>query len=53
MDNIFTCEICGGIFENGKTEEECDAEFKSNFDGEPIEEAMIVCESCFAMVSGE
>jgi hypothetical protein len=53
----YRCEECGGVFENGWSDEEAAAEAENNFPGMTPEDAATVCEDCFndlmAMARGE
>lgn len=47
-DDTFTCDMCGGTFNKGRTDEEADAEAAAIFgDAPPPEGRSIVCEDCW------
>ena len=48
----FTCALCGGTFPYLWTEEEAQAEYAALFPEEPIEEQEVVCDDCYALVTG-
>ncbi len=45
----YKCEICGGVFVEGWSKEEAQAEYLANFGKEIVEndEGHVVCDTCF------
>ncbi len=53
-EKLYKCEICGGIYERGWTEEEATEEAKKHgWDvGEDPDSYVIVCDDCYKKVMG-
>lgn len=51
--NQFKCEMCGGIFDKERSDEETQAEAQElwNIDKLPEEEQAIVCDDCFKIIT--
>ncbi len=49
-DSEYQCNMCGGVYEKGWTEEEAKAEAKEN--GFPLEESSLVCDPCYRKIMG-
>jgi len=50
MSEEFTCAVCEGVFNKGRSEEEALAE-KDRLWGElPVEECDLVCDDCFKLM---
>jgi hypothetical protein len=47
IDNAYTCESCGGVFERGQTEEQARLEQRANFPHAPDAEMALVCDDCY------
>ena len=43
----YRCEICGGIFKKGWSDEDAIAEQKRNFNEAPAEDDAILCDDCY------
>ena len=46
----YTCEVCGGTFEKGWSDEEAWAEAKSLYPPEDLKEVGLTCDDCFRKV---
>lgn len=42
----FRCDVCGGVFEKGRQDEDAAAEARDRYGDVPIEECGIVCDDC-------
>lgn len=47
----FRCDLCGGIFEKGMSEEEALAELNRNWPGMKAEECGMVCDDCHNIIN--
>lgn len=52
-DDIYTCTMCGGVFEKAWSDEEAVAEAKRYFGEIPEEKRAIICDSCFNKIHPE
>ena len=53
---MFTCDMCGGTFEQGWTDEEAEAEYAGSFNElspEQKEDRGEVCDDCYKVIMGE
>jgi hypothetical protein len=49
-ERTFTCDVCGGVFMSGWSEEEAVAEKERLWGDIPLEECGTVCDDCFEQV---
>ena len=49
----YTCVICGGVFLNGWSEEEANAEFAKNYPSSDINDTEVVCDDCYKLIEKE
>lgn len=52
MPRIFTCARCGYSYESAWTDEEALEEKETNFGEIPLENCVIVCDDCYAQITG-
>lgn len=50
LPNEFQCVHCGGIFTKGWTEQEAIEEQRRNFNEEPREDDVRVCDNCYQLL---
>jgi hypothetical protein len=50
MTETFTCEMCGGNYEKGWSDEEAEAEAKALFGELALQDRVVVCEDCYKRV---
>jgi hypothetical protein len=50
--NEYQCSMCGGIFEEGWSEEEATAELGETFPGASKASCAVVCDDCYKQVMG-
>jgi len=49
----YRCEVCGGVFQKGRSDEEAIAEKEKLFSDVPLEDCGIVCDDCFKAMDKE
>lgn len=49
--NQFQCSACGGIFDKGWSDKDALHEFRESYPTMPMEEAAIICDDCFKVMS--
>lgn len=49
----YTCDMCGGTFETGRSDEEAWAEHDKNFPGESHDTAAVICDECYQTMFAE
>ena len=54
-DNEYTCDACGGVFEDSEdwSEELAAAEFEEVFPGSSLNDSKVVCPACYAVITGQ
>lgn len=45
--NEYRCAHCQEVFTKGRSDEEAEAEFASEFPGEVLEESDLICDDCW------
>ena len=48
----FSCSLCGGVFEKGRSDEEAMAEYAEMFPGDDEEPTDLVCDDCWQDMIG-
>lgn len=51
-EKTYVCRACGTKYESGWSHEEALAEFGEDYPGHDLEDAVIVCDDCYKLLTG-